>query len=214
MAATDFLLELVTNPREALSIEIKGWIDPGTPEGEAKIAKCVLALRNHGGGFMIIGFDNQSSAPLTAGRPPDVRAAFHSDAIQLIATRYASEPFEVTVHFPHREGVEFPVIEVPAGVRTPVAAKCDLVNAGQSLIRKDALFVRSLNSSGVVSSASAGWKDWPRLVEICFDNREADIGRFLRRHLSSILDYSGSVPLSSRRVSPCRRMDGGKLPRS
>src|SRR5262249_48067266 len=59
-----------------------------------------------------------------------------------------------------------------------------------SLIRKDAVFARSLNSSGVVASTIAGWKDWPRLVEVCFDNREADIGRFLRRHIS---DASGKA---------------------
>ena len=112
MPDASFLRDLVTNPREALAIELKAWIDPKTPDGEAKIAKCVLALRNHGGGFMIIGFDNKSSAPLTAGRPADVRTAFHADTIQLIATRYASESFEVTVHFPEREGVEFPAIEV------------------------------------------------------------------------------------------------------
>ena len=30
--------------------------------------------------------------------------------------------------------------------------------------------------------------DWDRLLRVCFDNREADIGRFMRRHLSEILE--------------------------
>ena len=145
--------------------------------------------------------------PLALGRPGDVHAAFHADAIQLIATRYASESFEVAVHFVERDGVEFPVIEVPAGVRTPVAAKCDLFDGPQPLIRKDALFVRSLNSSGVVASTPAGWKDWPRLVEVCFDNREADIGRFLRRHLSgasaeAIREFLSELPSTKPQKSP------------
>src|SRR5258708_6378 len=99
----------------------------------------------------------------------------------------ASESFEVTVHFPQRDGVEFPVIEVPTGIRTPVAAKSDLVDSQrQSLIRRDTVFVRSLDSSGVASTTAAGWKDWSRLGETCFDNREADTGRFLRGHLSGV----------------------------
>jgi len=45
------------------------------------------------------------------------------------------------------------------------------------------MYVRSLNANLTPSTTEAMWKDWPRIVEICFENREADIGRFLRRHL-------------------------------
>ena len=37
-----------------------------------------------------------------------------------------------------------------------------------------------------VSSAKIPYNDLPELVRLCFENREADIGRFLRRHLSGI----------------------------
>jgi hypothetical protein len=40
-----------------------------------------------------------------------------------------------------------------------------------------------LNSNNIASSTKALWRDWPNIVQICFDNREADIGNFLRRHL-------------------------------
>ena len=35
------LLHLLTDPRESLDVELKGWIDPRSPEGIAKIAKSV-----------------------------------------------------------------------------------------------------------------------------------------------------------------------------
>jgi hypothetical protein len=35
--------------------------------------------------------------------------------------------------------------------------------------------------------------DWDRLMRICFDNREADIGRFMRRHLGDILVQIGTA---------------------
>jgi hypothetical protein len=46
--------------------------------------------------------------------------------------------------------------------------------------------VRSLSSNNTPSTTQAKSKDWNRLIEVCFDNREADIGRFIRRHLGSI----------------------------
>jgi hypothetical protein len=98
MANVDFLRELVANPREALNIETKTWIDPRTVDGQAKIAKCALAMRNHGGGFMVIGFENDSLLPVKTDRPADLRQTFHADVIQAIVSRYASETFEVTVH--------------------------------------------------------------------------------------------------------------------
>jgi hypothetical protein len=33
--------------------------------------------------------------------------------------------------------------------------------------------------------------DWDKLMRICFDNREADVGRFMRRHLGEILTQLG-----------------------
>src|SRR5262245_6476332 len=119
MADIAFIEDLVKNPRESLSVELKAWFDPKAPEGLAKIARFALAMRNHGGGFMMVGFDNLSGQPVAANRPSDVRAAFHVDTIQGIITRFASESFEVTVHFVERDGVEFPVIEVPQGIKTP-----------------------------------------------------------------------------------------------
>lgn len=178
--------ELVTRPSESLSVELKRWIDPATPEGASKIVRTVLALRNHGGGYLVVGFDNDTLQPDTENVPPDVRAGFHFDEIQGLITRYASDPFEVVVEFPERDGQAYPVIVVPPGVKTPVASKSDLLSNGTKLISADDVYVRSLRSNNTPSTTKAGWKDWPNLVEVCFDNREADIGRFMRRHLSGI----------------------------
>src|SRR5271165_6465654 len=83
-----------------------------------------------------------------------------------------------------RDGVEHPVIVVPDVVRVPVAAKPDLMNASRkTLIRLGDVDFRTLASNGTVSTAAARPSDWRDIMEICFDNRKADIGRFLRRHL-------------------------------
>ena len=177
---------LVNRPGESLSVEIKRWINPDQPEGITMLVRAALALRNHGGGYIVIGFDNETLEPDTNNIPSDVRALFHIDKLQGLVTRFASEPFEVTVEFPERDGQLYPVVTVPPGVKTPVATKSDLRVGDKTFISTDSVYIRSLSANNTPSTTRATWKDWPKIVEVCFDNREADIGRFLRRHLGSL----------------------------
>ena len=135
---------------------------------------------------MVIGFDNDTLEPIFDNAPSNVREVFHIDKIQGMIAKYASEPFEVTVDFPQRDGQDFPVIIIPTGIKTPVVAKSDLSSNSKFLIRADTVYVRSLSSNNTPSTTQAKSKDWSKLIEICFDNREADIGRFIRRHLGAM----------------------------
>lgn len=195
---------LVNAPSEALNVEVKRWIDPAQPPGIAKVAIACMALYNRDGGYLIVGFDDTTLEPVEDGRPRDVRATFHLDVVQHIVSKYASTPFEVAVGFGKRNGQEFPVIAVGKGVRSPVAASRNLDADGKALIRQHAVYFRTLNASGVPSSAPARYSDWADIVEICFENREADIGRFLRRHLGAEAAESLSS-LLEQRVSPSLR---------
>ena len=181
--------ELIQYPQESLSVEIKAWIDPDQSDDIAKIIKTALAMRNNNGGYMVIGFDNKTLKPILDNAPINVRQIFNIDKIQGAISKYSSELFEVNIDFPQRDGQEFPVIAIPTGVKTPVVAKSDLLSKdmqSKPLIREDTVYVRSLSSNNTPSTTQAKSKDWSSLMEICFDNREADIGRFIRRHLSGI----------------------------
>jgi hypothetical protein len=195
---------LVERPGESLSVEIKRWIDPDQDDGKAMIVRAALALRNHGGGYLVIGFDNKTLEPDKNNIPSDVRVLFHIDKIQRLVSRFASETFEVTVEFPERDGQLYPVIVVPPGVKTPVAAKSDLRVGDRTLISNDSVYIRSLRANNTPSTTRATWKDWPNIVEVCFDNREADVGRFLRRHLGSLTPgvMQGFVALVSQGLEP------------
>jgi hypothetical protein len=174
---------LIASPAEALNVEVKRWIDPSTNAGIEKIAKATLALRNRNGGYLVIGFDDNTLLPDTGNEPANIRATFHTDDIQAIVSRYSSELFEIGVAYSQRNGIDHPVIVVPPGVRTPVAAKRDLIDGTRTLIRNGAVYFRTLAANGTPSTAEARPEDWREIVEICFDNREADVGRFLRRQL-------------------------------
>ena len=157
-------------------------------------SKGCIALRNNNGGHLVIGFTDDG-LPDKGSSPTDIRTKFHADVIQGIVGKYSSEPFPVEVHFVLREGQDYPVIAIPAGVRTPVAAKAELPGkVGKPLVRDHAIYVRSLSSNNTVSSSEPRRGDWDRLMRTCFDNREADIGSFVRRHLAGLdLERLGAI---------------------
>ncbi|MEH2139449.1 MAG: ATP-binding protein [Nostoc sp.] len=182
----DFFNNLVLNPSESLSVEIKRWIDPQSKEGMAKIAKASIALRNNDGGIFLIGFNNDGS-PDIQGAHQNPRESFHPDVIQSIASKFCSQSFEVKIHYLKKDGQEYPALEIPSGFITPVAAKAGLKDEqGKDLIKAHSVYVRSLNTNNTVSSSEPRCNDWERIINLCFENREADIGRFLRRHLGGV----------------------------
>ena len=176
---------LVARPSETLNVEVKRWINIYQPSGTSKLVRAVFALYNRNGGFFVIGFDDKTLEPDLDNAPPDVRSAFHVDKVQALISRHASKLFEVGVAFGRRDGHEYPVIVVPEGVRSPVAVKVPLLDEKKKeLIRDGEVFFRTLAANGTPSTASARPQDWPEIVELCFDNREADVGRFLRRQIA------------------------------
>ena len=183
----DRITSLLRQPSEGLQVEIKNWLDPRGSESIAKIIKAVFAIRNRNGGFLIIGFDNKSLIPDRYSLDEDVDKLYHLDTIQGLVSRYANSPFEVAVEIRDRDGQLHPVIVVPEGVQVPVVVKRDLVaDGGKRLLEVGDVYFRTLLSNGTPSSARILPADYPELMDICFENREADIGRFLRRHLSGV----------------------------
>lgn len=173
----------LARPNEGLDRELKAWIDPSGPAGKFSLVKGLMALRNRDGGMLAIGFDNKTGAPLP---PPstDWKAAYHLDVIQGLVSKHASHPFEVAIKWIEVGECGHPVIVVEGGVRTPVAVKSPIIESGRELLPVGAVYFRTLEANGTPSSAPASYRDWDEIMRLCFDNREADIGRFVRRHLS------------------------------
>jgi hypothetical protein len=183
----DRLQALLAHPSESLQVELKTWIDPRTDVGAAKLIKSIFALRNRNGGFLVIGFNDATTEADAYPFAEDVERVFHVDAIQGLVSRFASAPFDIEVQTRSNGEQKHPIIVIPDGTRVPVVAKRDLVaDGGKKLIAEGEIYFRTLRSNGTPSSARLQAGDAEALVEICFDNREADIGRFLRRHLGGV----------------------------
>jgi predicted HTH transcriptional regulator len=165
MASSDEFAELdylVRNPAETRQVEIKTWFDPKSPEGVAKIVKACLAMRNSDGGRVLIGFHNETCEPDTAARPDKVREVYANDSIQKLIKEFASLEFDVAVRFVARsdDSLEYPIICVPSGVKTPVAARKSLIlqkrtsKGEEVLVKIHAVYTRSLNANHTIRAVS------------------------------------------------------------
>ena len=169
---------------ESRSVEVKRWIDPTDPKDFAKIVRCLQALRNYNGGNLVIGLDDKTLKPDTNNSPDNIVADFNEDIIQGLVSKYSSEPFDIKLFYPSRDGHQCVVIAVFPGVEVPVAAKKEIIVGDDKLVSRNDVYYRTLSSNGTVSTAKISYQDWREIIRFCRDNHEADIGRFIKRHLT------------------------------
>ena len=176
---------LLNSPSEKISCELKSWLNLDDLAHKVKLIKAIFALRNADGGYIIIGLDDKNAQP-SAHPPENPRKKYHVDTIQALITTYASITFNIEIEYPEREGVSYPIIIVPSGVQVPVSVKKEItVPGGKCLLPKGTVLFRTLRANSSISSSAAEPDDWRQIMEICFNNREADLGGFIRRHLLS-----------------------------
>jgi len=182
------LADLLVDPHETLDFEIKGWLDVSASEHQAKLAKGIIAMANHGGGYILIGFDEIPGLPAqpTAGRPASL-AAYNRDRINGIVERYLDPLVHCQVHHVQApDGNDYPLIVVPGGHRAPVMAKRNGPSGGE--LRQRAIYIRR---AGPKSEEPRTAQEMTELFDRCFSNRRDEVGDLIR----SIL--SGAVPPST-----------------
>ena len=99
------ITSLLRQPSEGLQVEIKSWVDPRTEESIAKIIKAIFAIRNRNGGFLIIGFDDDTLLPGRYSLDQSVDKLYHVDTIQALApTCFSTWPFSHAAPGVHATG--------------------------------------------------------------------------------------------------------------
>ena len=183
----EYVKGYINHPRETFNCELKSWLDPtNVTSDKIKIAKSCLALRNWGGGVILVGISNSGNfLPLPQNYNPETH--FTQDNIQAIVSHYSQHLFGVDVH--HVElcdpaNYQLVAIIIPSDIKTPVMCKHGAPTACPTLLEKAAIYTRTLEANGTISSAIASQADLERITQTCFDNRSADIGKFLRDHLT------------------------------
>jgi hypothetical protein len=155
------LQPLVTEPREDLASEYKTWLDLNDNEHKAIVAKAAIALVNHGGGFITIGFDDTTGGLTSCERPIAV-PEITQDAVNAAIRRFASPEFHCelySVSHP-RTGVVHPVVSVPGTLTVPVMSKRDC----EGTIIKNRCYIRK---PGPRSEEPQTGEEWRSLLNRC-----------------------------------------------
>lgn len=172
---------------ESLSTEVKDWIDPRTPHGKAVIVKACIALYNHGGGTLRIGFDKLSGAPVVCTLEGDIPTIFSADLLQKTVSEHCSDRIPLQLEYKMIGSQHHPIVTVPGGVKRPVSStrSITLAETGKMVLADNRVYIRTVDSNDVFSSSEPrSPRDWEDLVSRCADNRDADVARFIRRHFT------------------------------
>src|SRR5450631_4406259 len=118
------LADLLVDPHETLEIELKEWLDlaANTSHG-ALLAKALIALANHGGGYVIMGFTETDQGVAPAPNRPENLSAFTPDTINAAVLAYAEPVFHCDVNIlVAPSGLRYPIVTVPGGHHVPIRA--------------------------------------------------------------------------------------------
>lgn len=154
------LQSLVDDPREALNIEVKRWLDLTAKADQAILAKAAIALANHGGGFIVLGFDELADGAFECHLPrPASLDAYSQDVIARIVATYAEPAFQVEVSHVARQadGAAHPVVQVPGGHRTPIMAKKG--SPDQKTLIAGRVYIRRPTPESAEPGSAVEWRD-------------------------------------------------------
>jgi hypothetical protein len=177
--------DLINEPRETLHVEIKEWLDLTDNDHRAIVAKEIIALANHGGGVLVIGFEEQADGTFkpAADRPSSLDM-WSQDSIQSIIAKYGEPTVQCRVH--HRSRTDspdkYPIVVVPGGHRVPIRAKAGSPD-GKKLIAHR-VYVRR---PGPASEEQKTAEEWDRFFERCLQNRRAELLEAMRSIMAGVI---------------------------
>ena len=168
------LQPLIGTPREDLGVEYKTWLNLTNNEERATLAKAAIAIANHGGGFVVIGFNEVKKNLIPIQRPDDVPVVTQ-DAVNAAIGRYATPEFHCEMHLVQSadNGVEHPVIRVPGNLTEPVMNKRDC----NGVIASNRCYIRK---PGPRSEEPQSGEEWRTLISRCVRANREDLLESIR----------------------------------
>jgi hypothetical protein len=170
-ASQQRIIDLLDDPREELSVEIKSWLDLSKREVQADLARGLIALANHGGGWILFGFTEGASDWRWTEPCPYAPELYGPDAINNISKRYADPAFHCQVRrLRSSAGNEHVVIEIPGGHRVPIRSKRG--GPDGSKLKQNVYYIRRPRpESAPIEEAH----EWDALLKRCISNQRDDL---------------------------------------
>lgn len=192
--ANSGLSDLLAEPSERLDVELKEWLDLSINDHKALLAKEIIGLANHGGGYLIVGFREQADGSFTPASPrPPTLNAWSQDAIQSIISKYIDPTVQCRmVHQAAGTSPDrYPIIIVPGGHRVPIRAKS---GSPDGKLVPHRVYIRR---PGPASEEPKTADEWGQLFERILQNRKEELLSAMR----SII--AGEIP-TARPTEPSR----------
>ena len=188
MASIEELQPLITEPREDLAYEYKDWLDLTSKEHKATLAKAAIALANHGGGFIVIGFAEQGQTFESRPRPEEI-PEITQDSVNAIIRRYADPEFHCELHnVPHPDtGVSHPVVIIPSTLTVPVMSRRDY----QGQIAQNSCYIRK---PGPRSEQPQTAEEWRTLLNRCVRANQDELLEAIRSIVTGRVEAQDSIP--------------------
>ena len=167
------LADLLRDPRETLGVELKGWLDiAANAEHKATLAKSLIALANHGGGYVIFGFAEREEGVVPEEPQPPNLATYTPDTVNSVVSRYAEPQFhcDVQVVTSPVTGHKHPIVSVPGGHQVPIRSKRSGPN--EKIIQANRYYVRR---PGPNSEPPQSGQEWDALIRRCLANAREDL---------------------------------------
>ena len=179
------------SPSESLDFEVKQWLDMTEVESHGIVAKALIALENHGGGFLLFGYKEDTNKKLVPdlARPPSLEA-YLTDSMNAILKKRAEPAFhvEVTLQIHPVTKDEYPLVRVTGRSKVPV--RSDSSTAAGSL-KQNIYYIRA---SGPESRGPLSAAEWDALLRRSLQNQREEIVGLLRMLLPSAPDLISSKP--------------------
>ncbi|MBX5157674.1 hypothetical protein HJB89_11125 [Rhizobium sp. NZLR8] len=184
------LADLLVDPQEDLEFEIKNWLNlADSNDDKAILAKSVIALANHGGGFVALGLTGTDQGYVESDNRPQTLDGYHQDLINGIVQNYCDPPFHCNVHLVRNPaGALFPIVVVPGGHRVPVRAKRGGPNG--NTVTNNAIYIRK---AGPRSEMPQSAQDWDELLARCLRNRRDEMFSQIRDLITGAVPQAASV---------------------
>ena len=187
MDSIENLQPLIVDPIEDLDREYKQWLDLREEEHRATLAKAAIAMVNHGGGFIVIGFAEQGQNLLSKRRPTDI-PEITQDHVNNAIRRYAEPKFHCRVYNVEHPNtsVSHTVISAPSTLTVPVRSK-----RKADSIAKDCYYIRK---PGPISEGPCTSEEWRALLKRCVLANRDELLESIRSIVSGRIEAKHLIP--------------------
>lgn len=185
------------SPSETLDFEVKQWLDMTDAESHGIVAKALIALENHGGGFLLFGYKEDTTKKLIPdpARPASMEP-YLTDAMNAILKKRAEPSFhvEVTLQTHPVSKENYPLVRVTGRSKVPI--RSDSATVGGSL-KNNVYYVRA---PGPESRSPLNAAEWDALLRRSLQNQREEIVGLLRTLLPRAPELLGGPPTDEQQI--------------